>query len=70
MKIHAPYGTKVKFIGGTKDQHNWGNNDDPNGILVVGQIYTVKRTEVHTWHTKVYLQEVPGRYNSVCFKEV
>lgn len=35
---------------------------------MIGQQYAVDRIEVHSWHTKVYLREIPGRaFNSVSF---
>jgi len=60
---------KVEYIGCTMDQVRWGGNDDPRDILTVGSIYTVKRREVHTQHTKIELEEFPHiSFNSVCFK--
>jgi len=69
--IYAPSGTRVRFIGSTKDQVNWGGNDDPIQCgLKVGETYTVQSTEVHSQHTKVYLREFPGkRFNSVSFSD-
>ncbi len=61
-------GDKVKFIGCSKEQINWGNNDSPDGILDVGKDYIVEYVEGHTWHTKITLKGMPGRYNSVCFE--
>lgn len=69
--IYAPKGTKVIFTGQDETQQKWGSHDSSNGVLVEGQTYTIERTEVHTMHTKVYLQEAPGKkFNSVCFEEV
>jgi len=60
---------KVKYIGCTDGQVNWGGNDDPRGLLVEGQVYELERKEVHTWHTKYYLKEFPGKkFNSVSFE--
>jgi hypothetical protein len=70
MNIHARRGDKVRFLGCDKYQVRWGGNDDPTGILTVGKIYTVDHTEIHTQHTKVHLQGISGRYNSVCFEDV
>lgn len=59
---------RVKYIGTTDDQVRWGGNDDPRGILVEGNEYEVLKEEVHTWHTKIYLQDFPAlKFNSVCF---
>lgn len=64
MKI----GNKVVFTGCTEAQHKWGNNTNPDGILTIGQIYTVKDVEEHTWHTKILLEGIEGKFNSVCFE--
>ena len=65
-------GDKIKFIGCTDAQIKCGANDDPRFFpaLVLGEIYTVKKVEVHSWHTKVWLEETGGKFNSVCFEEV
>jgi hypothetical protein len=60
-------GDLVKFIGCSKEQIQWGNNDDPTRVLEIGRIYKVINVEVHSQHTKITLEGVPGRYNSVCF---
>lgn len=50
------------------DQVRWGSNDDPRGVLIVGQVYTVVRREVHSWHTKVWLREFPDlKFNAIHF---
>jgi hypothetical protein len=51
-KTTAILGT-VRFNGASKEQIAWGNNDDPNPLLKVGQIYDVIDIEVHSWHTKI-----------------
>lgn len=69
MDIHAKEGTKVIFDKCSKSQMNFGNNDDPNKFLKKGIEYTVLRTEVHSYHTKVFLKEFPElKVNSVCFE--
>lgn len=62
--------SKVKYIGADDDQIKWGNNDDPRKILIVGEIYIVSHTEIHSWHTKLYLKGIQGKFNSVCFEEI
>jgi hypothetical protein len=57
---------KVKFIGCSQDQISWGNNDDPN-MLILDEIYVVECVEVHSQHTKISLKGVGGKFNSVCF---
>lgn len=61
-------GDKLIFIGADQDQIKWGSNDDPNLYLKVGDLVTVSAVEVHSWHTKLYFIEIPGKYNSVSFK--
>jgi hypothetical protein len=63
-------GNHVKFLGCSKEQIQWGSNDDPNPILFVGNIYYVERVHVHSQHTKIELRGVKGRFNSVCFEVV
>lgn len=62
---------KVRFTECHESQIKWGNNDDPNGLLVPGEVYEVYTVDVHSWHTKYSLVGFPGRiFNSVCFEEV
>jgi hypothetical protein len=63
-------GINVKFLGCSKEQISWGNNDDPTGILIVGDKYYVEKVEVHSQHTKLTLRGVCGRFNSCCFEKV
>lgn len=63
-------GTIVKYIGCSQEQVNWGNNTDPNGILMPNSQYYVERVEVHSQHTKLELRGVKGKFNSVCFEVV
>lgn len=56
MPIDSPPGTKVVYRS-----PDWTLSGEKGGdLLTVGQVYTVARTEIHTWHTRVYLEEVPG----------
>lgn len=66
MKI----GDKIKYVGCSDEQKNWGGNDDPRGVLEEGLNYTVAEIEIHSWHTKVSLDGVNGKFNSACFDEV
>jgi hypothetical protein len=63
-------GDKVKFIGCSQEQINWGNNDDPNKLLFVGDKYIIEKVEIRSQHTKLTLLGVSGRFNSVCFEKV
>lgn len=61
---------KVLYVGATDAQVNWGGCDDPRGLLEEGKEYTLLSRDVHSWHTKIELEEFPGlRFNSVCFNE-
>ena len=72
MNINAEPGTKVRFLGNvTNEQIRWGGHSDPRGLLMRDQSYTVQKTIVHSWHTKIYLEEFPDRsFNSVWFTEI
>lgn len=63
-------GSKVKFIGCSKEQIAWGNNDDPNLVLFLGDQYLIEKVEVHSNHTKIELLGIIGKFNSVCFELV
>lgn len=58
----------VEYIGCSKEQIRWGNNDDPTLSLVVGKDYTIEKVDVHSQHTKIKLYNKVGWFNSVCFK--
>lgn len=57
----------VRYTGSSIEQTRWGNNSDPTDKLIVGKYYKVIAVEPHTWHTKLVLQGVEGKFNSVCF---
>ena len=61
--------SKVTYTGANDSQVIWGGCDDPRGILVEGQSYEVEKRDVHSWHTKLKLVGIEGRFNSVCFDE-
>ena len=58
----------VEYIGCSKEQIRWGNNNDPTLSLVVGKDYTIEKVDVHSQHTKIKLYNKVGWFNSVCFK--
>ncbi len=64
-------GSKVRCISVDEDQSRWGGNDSAEEYLTIGEVYTLAQDpEVHAWHTKYYLEEVPGKvFNSVQFEE-
>ncbi len=60
---------KVKFIA--NDPTTWGVSKNNAGLLNLGEVYTIEKIEVHSWHTKVFLKEFPGvEFNSAWFEEV
>ena len=59
-------GDIVVFRGQSDAQRRWGGNDDAN-ILTKGREYIVEGVALHSWHTKIQLRYVEGRFNSVCF---
>lgn len=61
---------KVIFTGCTQAQKNWGSHTGEVEKLVVGEVYTIVKQEVHSWHTKVFLYGIDGSFNSVCFEDV
>jgi len=63
-------GDCVKFILCLKEQVNWGGNDDPMKVITIGETYTIKTVDVHSSHTKVTLEGINGRFNSVHFEKV
>ena len=60
-------GDFVNFIGCSKEQINWGNNSDPTNILTLGKSYKISKVDIHKSHTKLSLEGIDGRFNSVCF---
>jgi hypothetical protein len=63
-------GDYVKFTGCTREQVNWGNNTDPEDLLVPGGVYYVQQIIVKSSHTKLILRGVEGKFNSVCFERL
>ena len=63
-------GHYVKFIGCTREQVNWGNNTDPENLLVPGGVYYVQQMIVKSSHSKLILRGVEGKFNSVCFESL
>jgi hypothetical protein len=63
-------GDQVVYIGTDDYQVNWGGNTDPRGILTEGDSYIVKNVDVHSWHTKLTLQGISGKFNSVSFEKL
>jgi hypothetical protein len=60
----------VRFVGASDAQVGWGSNDDPRAILVVNEVYELDRIEVHSWHTKISLKGVVGKFNDASFEYI
>ena len=58
----------VEYIGCSQEQINWGNNNDPRSVLVIGKEYIVEKVIVHSQHTKIKLYNKVGMFNSICFR--
>ena len=63
-------GDRVIYLGTFDEQVNLGSNDDPRNILIEGDIYQIEKVEVHSWHTKISLRGIQGKFNSVSFKKL
>ena len=61
---------KVRYIGASDAQAQWGGCDDPRDVLVEGEVYEVDKKEIYAWNTKILLVGVEGRFNSVCFERL
>lgn len=62
-------GDQVIFIGGSKEQRQWGGCD-PAYHLIVDVKYTVTDVEVRSQHTRIKLKGITGAFNSVLFRVV
>ena len=60
-------GDVVTFVGGSKEQRNWGGCD-PAHHLNEGVTYTVTNVEVKSQHTRIELKGLQGCFNSVLFR--
>lgn len=69
MDIYSKKGTIVTFTGCSEEQHRFGSHTGDFKQLEIGKKYVIEKTEVHTMHTKVYLQNIEGCFNSVCFED-
>ena len=62
-------GDNVRFLGWTKEQVNWGNNDTTY-MLIRDSVYTITDVDIHSQHTKVQIKGVLGKFNSVHFQVI
>jgi len=61
---------KVKFIGGSKEQQNFGGCTGDRSSLIFGEIYEVNCREVHNWHTRLKIDGHDGWFNDVMFEYI
>jgi len=62
-------GTKVKFVNTSEMVAAFGDNDDPNVYLTLGNIYTVAKIDIRKWYSKILLDEISSRwFNSKHFE--
>lgn len=69
MNIFAIKGHKVKCVtlNAGYDYHK----EIAEKHLEVGEEYIIERTDVDSYHTDVYLKEIPGvKFNSVFFSDI
>jgi len=59
---------KVIFLGCSASQKRFGSHTGDITKLVIGETYTVTKKEVHSYHTKLYIEGFSGSFNSVCFE--
>lgn len=61
-------GDIVTYTGASDEQKKWGNYTGNWDNLHIGVEYKISNIDVHSWHTKVSLENIDGTFNSVCFK--
>lgn len=65
MNINAGRGTQVRFV---RPGAGWSHDQEQAQKLIVGKVYTVHHTDVHSSSTSLYLIEFPGeKFNTVQF---
>ncbi len=66
MDIYAVTGTKIVFIGKNGTSFD---QEQARLVLEVGKTYTLAYSEIGSWKTEIYLEEISGGFNSVMFLE-
>jgi hypothetical protein len=61
-------GWRVQYVPSDADEAraNWGANKSPVGLLDPESVYEVTKVEVHSWHTKLWVNSI-GPFNSTHF---
>ena len=66
MTKRLKIGDLVQFVGCSEEQTRWGSCDHPQDLRL-DEWYVIEDVEIHSWHTKVKVENHPGYFNSVCF---
>ena len=48
----------------------WGGCRDFTDVLTNGEIYQITKIEVHSWHTRLFLDGIDGYFSSTIFDEI
>ena len=61
-------GDRVKYIGCSEAQYNWGSGKDPRPIFTIDQELRVESVKVYCYETLIKFRGIDGKFNSVCFR--
>ena len=62
---------KRQILCTNNKDNTWSFNDRAREYLNAGEIYTVIDVEVHDWHTRLTLKEIPDRqFHASHFEEI
>ncbi len=63
-------GDKLKCI--SNNPNTWGGCTSASDHLVIGKVYVLSDIEIHSWHTKLWFEELSFdlMFNSVHFEKV
>lgn len=71
MNITAPAGTKVTVTSVSIKAGYPLDALTAAKFLRIGGVYTLAKTEAHSWNTDVWVDEVPNiTFNSCCFADI
>jgi hypothetical protein len=61
-------GDKVKCITTDENVQSFGCCQGKLSQLSIGEIYKIRDIEVHSWHTKFYLEGIDSDFNEALFE--
>lgn len=62
-------GLRLKYTGNvSEEQIHWGGCTDPREVLTPDKEYEVEEVIVHSWHTKIIVKGIDGKFNSAWFE--